>query len=443
MAAISTLSTDSERQKLKWTSCLFMGLGHLVHLKQTVKGVLFALIEILFLIFSPSIVMKIIGLITLGEAKPDLPIKERDHSMFMMIDGIIALAIVFIFIVLYVLSVKSALSDYDERKLTGKNDAGGNIFSELANKSFPILGLMPALLLVVFFIIVPLVFSALVAFTDYAAPDHIPPNNTVNWVGLDNFTALFGGDNIWAGAFGRVALWTILWGASATLTCYAGGIIMATVLTQLKIKFLPAFRSIYILPYAIPTVVSMMIWQNLLNGSFGIINRTLLEFGWLTKDTMIPWLSSPTLAKIVCVIINLWAGFPYFMLLTMGTMTSISGDQFEAAQIDGASRVQTFRFITLPQVLYQTMPLIIMSFTFNINNFGAIFFLTGGSPVVSDSTMTAAGGTDLLVTWIYKLTINLLKYNYASVIAICIFAILAPFAIYNFRQTKSFKEGQI
>lgn len=443
MAAISTLSTDSERQKLKWTSCLFMGLGHFVHLKQTAKGILFALIEILFLVFSPSIVMKIIGLITLGEPKPDLPIKERDHSMFMMIDGIIALAIVFIFIVLYVLSVKSALSDYDERKLTGKNDAGGNIFSELANKSFPILGLMPALLLVVFFIIVPLVFSALVAFTDYSAPDHIPPNNTVNWVGLDNFGALFGGDNIWAGAFGRVALWTILWGASATLTCYAGGIIMATVLTQLKIKFLPAFRSIYILPYAIPTVVSMMIWQNLLNGSFGIVNRTLLEFGWLTKDTMIPWLSSPTLAKVICVVINLWAGFPYFMLLTMGTMTSISGDQFEAAQIDGASRVQTFRFITLPQVLYQTMPLIIMSFTFNINNFGAIFFLTGGSPIVSDSTMTAAGGTDLLVTWIYKLTINLLKYNYASVIAICIFAILAPFAIYNFRQTKSFKEGQI
>ena len=89
------------------------------------------------------------------------------------------------------------------------------------------------------------------------------------------------------------------------------------------------------------------------------------------------------------------------------------------------------------------MPLIIMSFTFNVNNFGAIFFLTGGDPIVSDSTLTGAGGTDILVTWIYKLTINLLKYNYASVIAICIFAILAPFAIYNFRRTKSFKEGEI
>ncbi len=443
MAAISSLRADPVRHKIKWTSILFMGLGHLIHLKQYVKGVLFALIEILFIVFLPRIAAKIGGLITLGESQPDLPVKLRDHSTFMMIDGIVMIAVIFIFIVLYALSVQSALSDYDERKLTGKSASGQNIFEELANKSFPILGLMPSILLVIFFIVVPLLFSVLVAFTDYSAPEHIPPNNTVNWVGLTNFKTLFGGDNIWSGAFGRVALWTILWGAAATVTCYAGGIIMATVLTQLKIRLLPVFRSIYILPYAIPIVVSMMIWRNLLNGSFGIINRTLLQFGWIEKSAMIPWLGDPTLAKIVCIVVNLWAGFPYFMLLTMGTMTSISGDQYEAAQIDGASAYQTFRYITLPQVLYQTMPLIIMSFTFNINNFGAIFFLTGGSPIVSDTTTTSAGGTDILVTWIYQLTINLLKYNYASVISICIFLVLAPFAIYNFRRTKSFKEGEI
>ncbi len=443
MAAVSAIHDDPERKRLFRTSIIFMGLGHLLQLKQYVKGALFALMEILFLIFIPTLFGKVHGLITLGDPKPDLPMIERDHSMFMMIDGITVLAVIFLFFVLYALSVKSALSDYDERKLTGKNDSGQNIFSELANKSFPILGLMPALILVIFFIIVPLLFSALVAFTDYSAPDHIPPNNVVNWVGLENFRTLFGGNNVWGGAFGRVALWTILWGAAATVTCYAGGIIMATVLTQLKIRLISVFRSIYILPYAIPIVVSMMIWRNLLNGSFGIVNRTLLQLGLIDKSSMIPWLSDPTLAKIICIVINLWAGFPYFMLLTMGTMTSISGDQFEAAQIDGASNYQTFRYITLPQVLYQTMPLIIMSFTFNINNFGAIFFLTGGDPIVSDSTLTGAGGTDILVTWIYKLTINLLKYNYASVIAICIFAILAPFAIYNFRRTKSFKEGEI
>jgi arabinogalactan oligomer/maltooligosaccharide transport system permease protein len=124
-------------------------------------------------------------------------------------------------------------------------------------------------------------------------------------------------------------------------------------------------------------------------------------------------------------------------------MTAISQDLFEAAKIDGAGRFQLFRKITFPLVIYQTMPLIIMSFTHNINNFGAIFFLSGGNPVVSDTTATNAGGTDLLVTWIYKLTVNLMRYNYASVLAIMIFIILAPFAIFQFRKTKSYKEGEL
>lgn len=440
---VPTAQADTKRKNVLISSLLFMGMGHILHLKQYVKGIAFALIEVVFLLLTPLWIQKIIGLITLGEPKPDLPIKARDHSMFMMIDGIIVLAVIFLFVIIYYLSVKSALSDYDELQLTGKIGSGQNVFGELANKSFPALGIMPAVLLVLFFIIVPLVFSALVAFTNYSAPAHIPPNNTVDWVGMENFRALFGGDAVWAGALGRVAAWTLIWGAAATLTCYAGGIIMATILSELKIKLMPVFRSIYILPYAIPTAVSMLIWQNLLNGSFGVINRTLIQLGLMDKANVIPWLGDPTLAKIMCIVINLWAGFPYFMLLTMGTMTSISKEQFEAAAIDGASKVQTFRYITLPQVLYQTSPLIIMSFTFNINNFGAIFFLTGGNPIVADSTMTSARGTDILVTWIYKLTITLMKYNYASVLAICIFFILAPFAIYNFRRTKSFKEGEL
>lgn len=157
----------------------------------------------------------------------------------------------------------------------------------------------------------------------------------------------------------------------------------------------------------------------------------------------IPWLGTAAMAQFTCVVINLWAGFGYFMLLSMGTMTAISDDLNEAARIDGANRRQIFSKITLPLVLYQTLPLIIMSFAHNVNNFGAIFFLTGGAPTVSDSTTTMAGGTDILVTWIYKLTITLMKYNYASVIAVMIFIVLAPFAIFNFRQTKAYKEGSL
>ena len=145
----------------------------------------------------------------------------------------------------------------------------------------------------------------------------------------------------------------------------------------------------------------------------------------------------------MCIVLNLWAGFGYFMMLTTGTMTAISDDLYEAARIDGANNTQILHKITLPLVLYQTMPLIIMSFTHNINNFGAIFFLTGGTPAVADSTTTNAGGTDILVTWIYKLTITLMKYNYASVIAVLIFVVLAPFAVYQFMQTRAYKEGEV
>jgi arabinogalactan oligomer/maltooligosaccharide transport system permease protein len=139
----------------------------------------------------------------------------------------------------------------------------------------------------------------------------------------------------------------------------------------------------------------------------------------------------------------MWVGIPYFMLLITGQMTAISSDVYEAATIDGASKFQTFRYITLPLVLYQTVPLIIMSFTHNVNNFGAIYFLTGGGPDVANTTTTGAGATDLLVTWIYKLTMDELKYCKASVLAMLVFVVLAPFAIWNFKNTKSYKEGEL
>ncbi|MHB8129874.1 MAG: carbohydrate ABC transporter permease [Mobilitalea sp.] len=431
----------SSRKKLFITSLLFMGLGHLIYLKQYIKGTIYAAIEVIMLCMLPSILSKISGAITLGTPKPELSIKLRDHSIFMLIDGVMVFAVIVIFFVIYFISVRGALDAYKdfciEKKLKGNRAS----MSGILGKAFPIFGLAPTVGLIVFFVIVPLVFSAFVAFTNYSAPKHIPPNNTVDWVGFDNFTTMFGGNATWTSALGRVAVWTLVWAVIATATCYFGGMLMAVVLLDNKLKVAPFFRGIFILPYAVPSVVSMLVWQNLLNGSFGTVNRTLMQLGLI--DKAIPWLSNEWMAKFTVVMINLWAGFPYFMLLITGTMTAVSADLFEAAKIDGAGKFQLFKKITLPLVLYQTMPLIIMSFTHNINNFGAIFFLSGGNPVVSDTTVTSAGGTDLLVTWIYKLTVNLMKYNYASVLAIMIFVILAPFAIFQFRRTKSYKEGEL
>ncbi len=425
-----------DEARVRRFALLFMGLAHLTVLNQRVKGALFALVEVAFLVTLPVLYQRVADLFTLGTPQPDLPVKDRDNSIFMMIDGVIAVAIVAVFIAIYYISVRGAMH---EARLGAKYRARTwrEQFSGLATRTFPLAGLTPTIILISFFVVVPLVFSTLVAFTNYSSPEHVPPGNTVDWVGVDNFVAMFGGDTTWTGALGRVFLWTTVWAILAVATTYIGGMALAVVMHESKIRFKPFFRAIFILPYAIPAVVSILVWRNMLNGAFGAVNRTLMDLGLI--DAPVPWLSDPWLAKFSVVMIGLWTGFPYFMLLTMGAMTAIPTDMLEAAEIDGATKWQRFRHVTLPLVMYQTAPLIIMSLAMNFNNFGAIFFLTQGGPTVADTTTTGAGGTDILVSWIYQLTIELQKYNYAAVIAVMIFFVLAPVAIFTFRRTKAFK----
>ncbi len=439
---MKTLPTDgSAEKKVHVTACCFMGLSHLVYLHDYIKGIFFSLCEVLFIAFSPAILRKLIDMVTLGTPHPELPIKQRDNSIFMLIDGILVLSIIALCVIAYILSVKSADKEYKDYCRKRVFDKQKDQLNTALGKSFPIFGLAPAFIMVIVFVLVPLVFSVCVAFTNYSDPNHIPLNNTVDWVGFQNFKELMGGNATWSKGFGRVAIWTLVWAVLSTFTCYFGGLIVAVQLKEINVKIAPFFRFIFILPYAVPSVISMLVWKNLLNGTFGIVNRTLMTLGFVHNP--IPWLGTPFMAQMTCVLVNLWAGFGYFMLLSMGTMTAIPQDMYEAATIDGASKFQILKKITLPLVLYQTIPLIIMSFAHNVNNFGAIYFLTGGAPTVADSTTTMAGGTDILVTWIYKLTITLMKYNYASVIAVMIFMVLAPFAIFQFRQTKAYKEGEI
>lgn len=409
-----------------------MGLSHILYLKDYIKGAAFAAIEAVFICFIPFISKVLYHMITLrsGAAKAT--------SNFMVVDGVLALSVIALFAAVYAVSVQSAIADYDKYCILKRFTSSKKSLETISGAGFPIAGLTPLVVLLLIFVVVPLIFSVLVSFTNYSSPGKI---KLFEWVGFRNFKELLGGGSTWSKGFGRVALWTIIWAVAATFTCYFGGLIIAVLLQESKIKIAPVFRIIYILPYAVPAVITMLMWKNLLNGSFGTVNQTLIQLGFISKP--IPFLSDPTLAKVMCVIVNLWAGFGYFMILSMGTMSAISQDIFEAARIDGASPFQTLKSITVPLVMYQTMPQIIMSLTHNLNNFGMIYFFTGGAPSMADSAATNAGGTDILVTWIYKLTVNLLKYHYASVIAVLIFIVIAPFAVITFRQTKSYKEGSV
>ncbi len=188
------LSRDgSSKNKILGTAILFMGLSHIVHFKQYVKGALFALLEILMLISLPMIIGKLSDMVTLGEPQPQLPIKQRDNSIFMLIDGVMVLMVVVLFLTVYVISVKSALDEYRFFCMNGEIASNQQSVRQIFGKSFPMIALAPAVILVVFFVIVPLIFSAAVAFTDYSSPEHIPPNNTVNWVGFKNFTHCLAG----------------------------------------------------------------------------------------------------------------------------------------------------------------------------------------------------------------------------------------------------------
>jgi arabinogalactan oligomer/maltooligosaccharide transport system permease protein len=176
--------------------------------------------------------------------------------------------------------------------------------------------------------------------------------------------------------------------------------------------------------------------RNLFNGQFGPINKMLIDIGFI--DMPIYWLSDPLLAKITIVMVNIWFGFPYWMVLMSGVMTSIDKELFEAADVDGANDKQKFWKITLPMIMFTTAPLLIMSFAGNFNNFNMIYLMTEGGP--ANPAYQYAGSTDILISWIYKMTLDHRQYAMASVVSILVFLVIATLSIWNFRKTKAFKE---
>lgn len=402
--------------------------------------------------FRGPIVASIAGLLTLGSKQPTTVTRYMDHSIFMMIDGIFALILLAFFVVLYIFNINGAKAGVKKILKNGRFPTMKESQNDLSQNSFATIGIAPSVVMMAIFSIIPLLFSALVAFTNYSSPEHIPPNNLVDWVGLSNFGQMFSlkassdlGGGAWAKTFGWTAMWTLVWAVFATFTCFFVGFFYAFVLQDKRIVIPKFFRTVYILPYAIPTMLSLFVWANLLNGTIGPINRTLQLLGFVDKT--IPFLSNPWIAKCSLIFVNIWIGFPYSMILTTSSMTAISNSLYEAAVIDGATKWQQFKSITYPLVMFQLKPTLIMQFAGNINNFGAVFFLTGGGPNMPQAgltTVTNCGATDLLISWIYKLTMNTpSRYNLASVLSLLVFVVLVPFALYNFTRTKSFKEGEV
>ena len=427
-------------------SCVVCGLSNLVH-GQIIKGLGFLAIEVGYILFMISGgLQNVANFITLGTVETGwvevpgklLPVyKLGDNSMLFLLFGVLTLMITVGVVWAGYCSMKSA------RKLQKLDKEGKAIpafvddVKLMLDERFHITLLFVPICGILVFSVLPLVYMILVAFTNYDK-DHQVPGHLFDWVGFSNLGSMLGGDARMSHTFIGVLIWTLIWAFFATFSNYFLGIIVALIINQKGIKFKKLWRSILVLTIAMPQFISLLVMRSFFS-SYGVINRTLISMGVLDGlSGAIPFLTNEHWARVIIIVVNMWIGIPYTMLMSSGILMNIPQDLYEAATVDGANAVQMFFKITLPQIIFTTTPYLITTFVSNINNFNVIYLMTAGAPQTSEYYV--AGKTDLLVTWLYTLTKNKMDYSLASTIGILIFVISATFSLLTYTRSKSYKE---
>lgn len=416
-------------------SYFLMGFNNLAN-KQIIKGLFFLFSEIGF--FTWLFVDGINALSQLGslgtkqageryDAKLGIYVSVNgDNSMLILLYGLASLLIIALFLYVYRVNLKSDRKIWEFKKSSRKIMTFKEDIAELLDDRLHLLFMAIPMIGILFFTVLPILYMVSVAFTSYDHA-HLPPGHLFHWIGLANFGNIFTG--AMAGTFFPVFLWTIIWAVLATVSSFILGIFLAMLINTKGVKGQKIYRTIFILTMAIPQFISFLIWANMLNNA-GLINSILENIGLITKP--IPFLTDGLTAKATVLIVNLWVGMPVTMLVTTGILQNLSQEQVEAAKMDGASKFQVFTNITFPQILFVMAPALIQQFIGNINNFNVIFLLTGGGP--ADSNFYNAGDTDLLVTWLYNLTLGTQDYNIASVVGIIIFVFSAAFSLFMYKK---------
>ena len=429
-------------------SAVILGMGNILH-GQILRGLLYLVLEAAYIGYMAKFGAGALqDMITLGTRQQEEVFNESkqiyeyipgDNSMLCLLYGVITLFAAFLFLAILSSSVKSAY-DTQRRKELGKTIPG---FLEdlraLKNEKLHNTLLFIPIIGVIGFTIIPLVFNIMIAFTNYDSK-HQPPGNLFDWVGFVNFTEMFKSGGVLANTFWPVFQWTVIWAVCATFSCYILGMLLAIVINREGTRFKSFWRFLFVLSIAVPQFVSLLTMSTIFNAS-GPVNVLLKALGIIGAGDTIPFLTNPALAKITIILVNIWIGVPYTMLTTTGVLINIPKDLYEAAKVDGANAIVTFFRITLPYMLFITTPSLITAFVGNINNFNVIFLLTGGGP--ESIEYYQAGKTDLLVTWLYKLTITNKDYNIGAVLGIIIFVILATLSLLTYRRTGAYKDEEV
>ena len=435
------------------SSHLVMGLSHLFR-GQIVRGIIYLFLETAFILymvfFGGDHLVKCFENFISGGNIGRVETHEYwdaengvfdtipgENSFLVLLYGILTLFVIAFFIIVYVASTKESY-ELEQFHIIGKKPQNfkKDIGHLLDNKFHITLLSLPMVGLFVFTII-PLVTMILIAFTNYDM-DHLVPAKLFQWVGFDNFKELFSSESQLGATFWRVLGWTLIWAVLATFTSYIFGMLLAMLINRKGIKLKKLYRTLLVATIAVPQFVSLLIMSKMLSAKDdgGIITQLIERF----FDYRLQFGVNVNVTRICIVIVNMWIGIPYSMLMCSGILMNIPNDLYESARIDGASPARRFFKITLPYMLFVTGPYLITQFIGNINNFNVIYLLSGGGPGDIMLYTDGAKGTDLLITWLYKLSLGTDRnYKLASVIGILVFVISAVFSLIVYNKSSAVK----
>jgi arabinogalactan oligomer/maltooligosaccharide transport system permease protein len=429
---------DKTSAKVAYLTLLLPGLGQILN-GQKIKGMYFFLLSLFVYVAAIPYALGfgnyqgqgVAGLISLAEGG-----RKLDRSIIFMIEGIVAIVLIIFTVVILFLSFKDVLKV--ERDLI-KGLRPKNWFEtkkSLTEEGFPYMVSLPALVAITFVVLVPISTAILLSFTGMD-PQH---QNKFSWVGLENYKMIALGEGAAGGPFWNILGWTVIWTLAATTLAIAIGFGLAILSNNERVKFKTFFRAVYLLPWAVPAFITIMFFSIMFSPK-GALTEILNNM--IGGDTWIVVKNSPFWSRVTLIALQGWLGSAYVFLLSTGVLQAIPADLYEAAQIDGATAWQKLKRITLPIVLFQTAPLLVGQYTFNFNNFSIIYLFNSGGPFNPQKYGNLAGSTDLLISYIFKLTTENDYQAIGAAITIVISLGLMVFAFIGFKNSKAFKEEKL
>ena len=439
-------------------SLLWLGAGY-ARRRQYVKAVIMTVLEAAVIWFTFGFALNYVPKFgTLGTVEPEVVFNietmqneynDFDNSFQILLFSLFSFVVWFAAVIVW---MKNVMNAYELQKKAERgehiNTFREDLHSYIEEKFHITLLTLPVLGIVVFTFI-PILLLIFVAFTNYDQ-NHMPPSTLFTWTGLSNFLSLFGGGGLtvtFGYAFVRVLGWTLVWAFFATFTTYIGGILLSVLLNSRKTRLPKLWRTLFIVTIAVPQFVSLLLVRNFFSNG-GIVNTICANIGLtgflrnigLVSTSYIPFLSAPGWAHVMIILINIWIGVPYQMLIATGVLMNLPTDQLESARVDGARPFQVFKSITMPYLLFVTGPALVTDFVKNINNFNVIYLLTESVYTTTNQAMANSQAKE--VTWLFRLTQDYYNYKMASAIGIIVFVICAVFTLIAFNSMiKGDREG--